>query len=177
MAGGEKTIMEALTAELLGDVGLLHDKVKDLNAALPDAAQVIRDAGRDAADSIHVAVGKAVAQVNHAASTSDISRVQNHFDQIAEKMLHEIRKQEKPVASGTLVATSGFSRRRAGIMALVMLLVGMAIGWVVFGNTHDAEINKKIEAGRDFLQVLPQLDEKTRERVVRMIQKNRESAG
>lgn len=174
MAGGETTIMEALTAELLGDVGLLHDKVKDLNDALPDVAQVIRDAGRDAADSIHVAVGKAVAEVNYAASTSDVTKVHIHFDQVAEKLLTEIRKQEKIIAPSEQVSVVGFSRRSAFVMAFIALLAGVAVGAMTLSNISRAETGKQIEAGRDFLQVLPQLDEKTRERIVKMIQKNRE---
>jgi hypothetical protein len=40
----ESTALEALTAELLGDVGLLHDQVKALRAALPNIAQEVSSA-------------------------------------------------------------------------------------------------------------------------------------
>jgi len=45
-----RTHLEALTAELLGDVGALHDEVKALRAALPDAtAEVNRSLERKTA--------------------------------------------------------------------------------------------------------------------------------
>lgn len=184
MAGSEQTIMEALTAELLGDVGKLHDRVKDLEQALPDAAQSIRDAGREAADSIHVAVGKAVGELNHAAASFDVGQVTAHFDLVAGQLLAELRKGQAvpgPAAGPAPAPSKAWSKgaRQAVILVGILgCLVGGFVGARVASKTPIDEVtSKQIEAGRDFLQVLPQLDAPTKEKLVRMIQKNRQAAG
>jgi hypothetical protein len=181
MAGGEQTIMEALTAELLGDVGLLHDKVKDLNTALPEAAQVIRDAGRDAADSIHVAVGKAVSELNHVVASSDAVKMQTHFDQVAQVLLAEIRKGASSVAAGGQVHPGKNGRKTIVLVAIAAAVAGMLIGGFAGSRSSQAipneQTTRQMEAGRDFLQLLPQLDKSTKAKLVRMIEKNREAGG
>jgi hypothetical protein len=47
------TLLEALTAELLGDVGVLHDQIKDLRYALPE---LIEQAGLQAAQSMQTTI-------------------------------------------------------------------------------------------------------------------------
>lgn len=52
----ESTLLEALTAELLGDVGKLHADVKQLAGAIPDASETIKNSGAEAAKQLEVAV-------------------------------------------------------------------------------------------------------------------------
>lgn len=169
----ESTALEALTAELLGDVGKLHDQVKSLGTALPDAAETIRTAGRDAAQTLAGAVDKAVGDLGTAAADAEVARIQAQVGEIALAVLSQVRKE----ASAS--APHGWKIKVAmGVGGLVLLggLAGGVIGAAWFGKSAapDAEQAKQIEAGRDFLQVLPQLDEPTREKLVKMIQKNRQ---
>lgn len=172
---GESSVLDALVAELLGDVGVLHDKVKALNTALPDVSEAVRGAGRDAADSIGVAVSKAVAELTKSAADAEVAKVKAQVNKIAEEVLTQVRKE----ASAS--APYGWKVRVGLGVCAVMLLGGLAggiIGAAWFGKTHTptAEQAKQIEAGRDFLLVLPQLDQQTKEKLIRMIEKNRQGS-
>lgn len=173
---GHSTAMEALTAELLGDVGKLHDEVKDVAQALPGAAETIRVAAREAAQVLDFAVEKAVADLGKAASDAEVARIQSQVNEIAKAVLVQVRKE----ASAS--APQGWKIKVAfGIASLVLLgaVAGAIVGaaWSSSKGSSiapaDSEQAKQLEAGRDFLQVLPQLDEATRNRLVKMIQKNR----
>lgn len=48
----ESTALEALTAELLGDVGLLHDHVKHLAKTLPEISQALKESLADEAEKV-----------------------------------------------------------------------------------------------------------------------------
>ncbi len=69
------TALEALTAELLGDVGRLHDDVKAMASASPGAAQSIRASGKEAADSISSALASAVADLTHEAAQREAGQL------------------------------------------------------------------------------------------------------
>ncbi len=64
----ESTALEALTAELLGDVGLLHDEVKALKETLPEVVQTLSEtlpmATRVAADNLVKATGNIETRLN-----------------------------------------------------------------------------------------------------------------
>lgn len=170
---GESTALEALTAELLGDVGKLHDQVKALQGALPDAAETIRAAGRDAAQDLAGAVGKAIGDLGQAAAAAEVAKIEAQVAEIAKAVLSQVRKE----ASAS--APHGWKVKVAlGVTGLVLLgaLAGGVIGAAWFGKAAPPtpEQAKQIEAGRDFLQVLPQLDDTTRDKLVKMIQKNRQ---
>ncbi len=170
---GESSVLDALVAELLGDVGKLHDRVKALNAALPDVSEAVREAGRDAADSIGVAVGKAVAELSKSAADAEVAKVQAQVNKIAEEVLMQVRKEASASAPYGWKVRVGL-----GVCGVILLggLAGGIIGAAWFGKAEvpTAEQAKQIEAGRDFLQVLPQMDQATREKLIRMIEKNRQ---
>lgn len=64
----ESTALEALTAELLGDVGLLHDEVKALKETLPEVVQTLSEtlpaATRIAADNLVKTTGNIETRLN-----------------------------------------------------------------------------------------------------------------
>lgn len=172
---GQSTAMEALTAELLGDVGKLHDEVKAVAAALPGAAETIRVAAKEAAEVLNFAVEKAVADLGKAASDAEVARIQGQVNEIARAVLIQVRKEASASAPHGWKVKVAF-----GVAGLVLLgaVAGAVVGaWSVAkagpGDQVSAEQAKQLEAGRDFLQVLPQLDDATRDKVIRMIQKNR----
>ncbi len=170
---GVSTALEALTAELLGDVGKLHDKVQSLQSALPEVSENLRGAGRDAAKTITAAVAEAVSNLNRAAADAEVARIQAEVGKIAQQVLIQVRNEAKADAP------HGWKLKIALAAAGVILLGGLAggiIGAVWFGQASppprtDDEV-KQLAAGRDFIQVLPQLDQATRDKVVKAIQKN-----
>lgn len=64
----ESTALEALTAELLGDVGLLHDEVKALKETLPEVVQTLSEtlpaATRVAAENLVKTTGNIETRLN-----------------------------------------------------------------------------------------------------------------
>lgn len=171
---GPSTAMEALTAELLGDVGKLHDEVKAIGIVLPEAVAAIHLAAQEAGQSLAEAVEKAKGEFSQAAREAEVARVQAQVNELLAVVLNQVRKE------ASTSAPQGWKIKVAfGIGALVLLggLAGGIIGATWFGpgtapggSGDDA---KHLEAGRDFVQVLPQLDEATRSKLIRMIQKNR----
>ncbi len=167
----ESTVLEALTAELLGDVGVLHDKVKALDDALPQVSETLRGAGREAAQTIAAAVAKAVTNLNQATADAEVARIQAEVGRIAEEVLKQVRKESRADAP------HGWKVKIALAVVGVLLLGGLAggiVGAAWFGKARAItdEEAKQLAAGRDFIQVLPQLDAPTRDKVVRAIQKN-----
>lgn len=199
------TAMEAVIAELLGDVGKLHDEVKAVAAALPGAADTIHKAGQDAA-ALVVAAGKQVqldlenAVKNERQAAADISRstaqayqdivaaaraateaevpkLQVRFVALAQDVLEQVRKE----AGASAPAGWKF---KIGLGAAGLVILGAIAGGVIGSawpgknasvpGAGSPDQAKQIEAGRDFLQVLPQLDDTTRNKVIRMIEKNRQ---
>ena len=69
-----RTALDALIAELLGDVGLLHNEVKELRAAVPALAEEFKAAGREVARVMAEDAAKAVEQVK-AASEAELARI------------------------------------------------------------------------------------------------------
>lgn len=78
----------------------------------------------------------------------------------------------------------GFAR-----IAGLLVLSGLVASVATLGGAHylskdqavkvapaDPEQAKQMEAGRDFLQVLPQMDDAARNKLIRMIEKNRDAA-
>lgn len=198
------THLEALTAELLGDVGKLHDEVKAVGGAIPGAAESIRQAGRDAAAMIEAAGKQVQADLENAvkaerqaaadisrstsqayqdivmaaraATEAEVPKLQVRFVNIAQDVLEQVRKEASSTAPIGWKVKMGFG---AGGLVLLGALAGGIIGsaWFAKGRAPEAAMTadqaKQLEAGRDFLQVLPQLDEATKNKLIHMIQKNR----
>lgn len=169
----ESTALEALTAELLGDVGILHDKVKALNEVLPDVAEAIREAGREAAASITIAVDNATEDLKRAAREVSGEKVDEQVARIAEAVLTQVRREASgPAANST--------KRKIILIATGMLVLGIIAGgiagsaWQSKSHAMTEVQTQQLAAGKDFLQLLPQLDQSTRDRLIRMIQKNHE---
>lgn len=166
----ESTVLEALTAELLGDVGKLHDDVKQLATALPDAAGAIRQAGQDSAGTIQAAVDKAVGDLSKSAVEMEVAKLLAAFIGVAETVLRGVRKE------ASTAAPSGWKIKVVVSLCLVVALSGVAgviVGAAYVKFLHSDEEKRQIAAGKDFLQILPQLDPPTREKLVRLIEKNR----
>lgn len=166
----ESTALEALTAELLGDVGKLHDDVKQLAKALPDAAGAIRQAGEDSAGTIQAAVDKAVGDLSKSLAQTEVAKLQASFMSVAESVLHDIRKE------ASTAAPSGWKIKVAVSSCLVMALSGVAgavVGADYIKRSHGDEEARQIAAGKDFLQVLPLLDQPTRDKLSSLIEKSR----
>jgi uncharacterized protein (DUF885 family) len=167
----ESTALEALTAELLGDVGRLHDEVKGLASALPGACEAIREAGSEGAGQLKAAVKEAVAELAKDAAKAEAEKLQAAFTKVAEGVLQDIRKQAHAAAP------SAWKIKVAVSLAFVVALSGVAgaiVGsWYVKHSRNDEEV-RQLAAGKDFLAVLPQLDQATREKLERLIEKSRQ---
>jgi len=220
------TAMEALTAELLGDVGKLHDDVKALHELLPtmtkaasDDIQVItgkvgealqlqaghylaaaeklagvlqamsqevdRAAGQAAATAgesakldIRQAAAAAAADAVSQVVGAEIAKVVGQVNNAANNLVTQASAAKHEVLGAARSTSWGFGR------ILAMVIAGGCIsGLVTVMGMHylqgrgqtapDQETAKQIEAGRDFIQVLPQLDNTTREKVTRLVLKNR----
>ncbi len=221
------TAMEALTAELLGDVGKLHDDVKSLHQLLPtmtkaagDNLQVVSDkvvealqlqgghflvAAEKIAANTQVIVNESYQAVEQAAiSASETAKLDIRqaataaaADAVGRTVGDEVAKVVSQVnnAANNLVTQASAARHEIlGAARSVSWGFGRILGMIIAGGcisglvvalgvpylqgrsavpAPDQETAKQIEAGRDFIQVLPQLDNVTREKVTRLILKNR----
>lgn len=218
------TAMEALTAELLGDVGKLHDDVKALHELLPTmtkaasddlhvitgkvgealqlqaghylaaaeklasvlkgmseeidraAAQAAVTAGESAKLDIRQAVASAAADVVGQSVSTEIAKAVGQVNDAASNLVTQTNAAKQEILGAGRSMSWGFGR------ILAMVIAGGCIsGLVTVGGMQylhgrgavDAETAKQAEAGRDFIQLLPQLDAPTKEKLIRMIQKNR----
>lgn len=152
---GQSTTLEALTAELLGDVGLLHDEVKQLKETLPGAAEEIRRAGAESTDAMSAAVEKAVLDLTRGAARAELVKA-------AEAALNNAQK--------------GKSTSRPlflGAALVVGLALGGALGFMGAPNQSlTADQQHQLAAGKTFLQVLPKLDQSTRSKIKNLILEN-----
>lgn len=167
----ESTALEALTAELLGDVGRLHDEVKGLASALPGACEAIRQAGQEGSGELKAAVKGAVDELAKGAAEAEAAKLQAAFTKVAEEVLQDIRKQAHAAAP------SAWKIKVAVSLAFVVALSGAAgavVGAWYTKRAHSEEEARQIAAGKDFLQVLPQLDQATRDKLARMIDRSRQ---
>lgn len=167
---GANTIQDQLIAELLGDVGVLHDDVKALKAALPGAAADIEKAGINAAESLKIAVGDAVSELSKASHDLQVEKFHAEFIRVANTVLNDIGK------TATTAAPSAWKVKVAVSMTFVIALSGIAggiIGATYYHQGHSQEETREIAAGKDFLKVLPQLDEATKNKIANLLEKNR----
>lgn len=170
MAEGS-TLLDALTAELLGDVGRLHDEVKALSNALPGAAQEVRQAGSSAAEALNTSVAKAVEELAKRGAEVEVSRHQAAFLVAAEKVIQDIRSE------ATTAAPSAWKIKVALAMSLVVLvsaLAGGVLGATFSGRqTLTSDQARKIAAGEDFIRIIPTLDDATRAKLNAAIEKTK----
>lgn len=143
----------------------------DLGEAVRSERQAASDIGRATAEAY-----TQIVSVARAATDAEVPKMHAQFVNIAQDVLQQVRKE------ASAAAPYGWKIKAALSAAGLVLLGGLAggiIGASWFGKAAppDVETSKRIEAGRDFIQALPQLDVATREKIVRQIQKNREAAG
>ena len=158
------TALEALTAELLGDVGKLHDDVKQLANALPSAADTILQAGQESAGAVKAAVDKAMVDLAKGVAEAEVAKLHAAFLDVSQKVLSDIRKE----AEESTTAPYGWKIKVALNLSLVVALssgAGAIVGSWYVKNSYE----RQIAAGQDFLQVLPQLDAQTKEKITRLI--------
>lgn len=169
----ESTALEALTAELLGDVGRLHDDVKDLASALPDAAQVIRQAGESGAEELRKAVSQAVSEVAKGTAEAEAAKLQVAFKKVAENVLQDIRQQAHAAAPSAWKIKVAIS---ISFLAFIFSMAGAIIGYwyATTKQAPGAEISRQVAAGKDFLKILPLLDQPTRDKLVKLIEQNKQ---
>lgn len=137
----ESTVREALIAELLGDVGLLHDQIKDLENRLPSLFASLEKRLADYQEGIDTELERRI---------SKLEDIGNRNTDRVEAALSETR--EAMVGS------------RWSQWLSLLLLVGLAVGSWMRPHLTDEE-RRYIEAGRDILEVMPKLDPETREKL------------
>lgn len=164
-------------------------------------SQLIRRAGQDAMTSIQSAVSQSVAELDaavkaereaaanisqataeaytqivaaaKAATEAEVPKMQAEFSKIAQDVLAKIRK------DASASAPHGWKVKVALATAGLVLLGGLAGGvigaaWSGKRATLTEEQTQQIAAGKDFLQLLGQLDQPTKERLIKLVQKNHE---
>lgn len=164
------TVQEALVAEMLGDIGLLHEKVE----RLPDA---LREATEPALRSIALAVKEAKTTVDgytkaqrpviQQITATELAALRNAIKSEANEALSAAAQSLQ--ASTQAHEASLQANRRQGIMlALVVSLValmssgiGVAGGYFLFGR----EQAEQAAFGRATLASWPELDAKTRSQI------------
>lgn len=155
---------------------VIHFAVQKAKAELELAVKAEREAASDISRATAQAYQDIVTAAR-AATEAEVPKLQVRFVNLAQDVLQQVRKE----ASAT--APIGWKVKVAfGAAGLVLLgaLAGGVIGsaWSGKGRASETGVNpdqaKQLEAGRDFLQVLPQLDEATKTKLIHMIQKNRQ---
>lgn len=144
--------------------------LSDLGEAVKAERQAAADIGRATAEAYTQIIAAA-----RAAGEAEVPKMHTQFVNIAQDVLQQVRKEASASAPyGWKIKVS------MGIAGLVLLggLAGGIVGaaWFGKGTAPTVEQSKQIEAGRDFLQVLPQLDPGTRDKLIRMIEKNRQAS-
>ena len=137
---------------------MLHksDNINELAAALVLAQGKLKAAVKGAVD-----------ELAKGAAEAEAAKLQAAFTKVAEEVLQDIRKQAHAAAP------SAWKIKVAVSLAFVVALSGAAGAVVGAWYTKQAQA-REIAAGKDFLQVLPQLDQATRDKLARMIDRNRQ---
>ena len=122
---------DALILELLGDVGHLHDAVKDLRGALDGTVAELHKASGEAAGALSQAADAAISRTAAAAATEEARRVQaarveaaglrSEFMLEANQALAELRKAQLGLRGRTLALVC--------VIAAVCSLAGAAVGY------------------------------------------------
>lgn len=186
----KSTLVEALTAELLGDVGLLNDQIKELRCALP---ALIQEAGLQAEKSMQATINKAITELERAgraeqqaaanlqadesalqkrmaaaskaASEAELVNIQRRFNKIAAQVLEQIR------CESTNAAPSAWKAKVTVGLTISLLFVGSA--GIIIGSIWNegtffisrAEA-KQLAFGKKMDRVLSTLDKETLTKIV-----------
>ena len=154
-------------------VGVLQSMAVGIDQA---AAQAAVTAGESAKLDIRQAVASAAADVVGQSVSNEIAKAVGQVNDAASNLVTQTNAAKQEILGAGRSMSWGFGR------ILAMVIAGGCIsGLVTVGGMQylhgrgavDAETAKQAEAGRDFIQLLPQLDAPTKEKLIRLIQKNR----
>jgi hypothetical protein len=168
----------------LGHVLTAHAELTKLQIA------VSQDSAQSAAEAIKVAVEAGKLDVRKAATEAasaairevvggEIAKVVGQVNNAANDLVKQTSAAKHEILGAARSVSWGFGRILGMLIAAGLIggLVGALGAPYLQGRgaapAPDQETAKRIEAGRDFIQLLPQLDNATREKVIRLIQKNR----
>ncbi|MEX3581716.1 MAG: hypothetical protein VB137_02195 [Burkholderia sp.] len=146
------TAHEALIAELLGDVGKLHDEIKALPGLIAQTVWAINGAAQEATEQAKAAV--------RAAGDEEADRLRGELAKVAKEVLQDVHRQAAQSAPDgwkikVALALAG--------LAIISALAGGVVGaWLFSSSSLSAEEQKQLQAGKDILRVWPQLDEATK---------------
>jgi len=143
-----------------------------VDKALVDLTEAVKEE-RQAAAQISEATAAAYQQVVSAAKAAteiEAPKMQTQFVSIAQDVLKQVRDEAGASAPAAWKIKVGL------VLSGVVLLGGLAGGiigaeWYGKGAPSQEQV-KQIAAGKDFLQLLPQLDQATRDKLVHLIEKN-----
>ena len=174
------TALEALTAELLGDVGKLHDEVKALREALPN---LIADLEQRTA-AVQTAIAGIDDEAVQAAVTASLEAAAEKIvtaavrDTAAAVLAESVQPAARRLDSGARTIYQAAKAAKNGARERLVTLVGASILAGAFGGAaasatatyvqnHVAkEQATLIENGRALATAWPELDEKTRKRIL-----------
>jgi len=142
------------------------------------AAQAVVTAGETAKLDIRQTAAAAAADAISQTVGAEIAKVVGQVNNAANNLVTQTGAAKHEILGAARSMSWGFGR------ILAMVIAGGCISGLVtvLGSQYlqgrgavapDQETARQIEAGRDFIQVLPQLDNATREKVTRLILKNR----
>lgn len=143
------------------------------------AAQAVVTAGETAKLDIRQAAAAAAADAVSQTVGGEIAKVVGHVNNAANNLVTQTSAAKHEILGAARSVSWGFGRIMGMLIAsscisgLVLILGAPYLQGRAGAVAPDQETAKQIEAGRDFLQLLPQLDNPTKEKLVRMIQKNR----
>lgn len=154
-------------------VGVLQSMAAGIDQA---AVQAAATAAESAKLDIRQAVASAAADVVGQSVSTEIAKAVGQVNDAASNLVTQTNAAKQEILGAGRSMSWGFGR------ILAMVIAGGCIsGLVTVGGMQylhgrgavDAETAKQAEAGRDFIQLLPQLDAPTKEKLIRLIQKNR----
>lgn len=147
-----KTRMDYLYKQFLGDEHALLERMEALKTDIP------------------AVVDKAMGELSKGIADAQVAKIEASFLSVAEEVLRDIRKE------ASTAAPSGWKIKVAVSLCLVVALSGVAgaiVGAAYVKQQHGEEEARQIAAGKDFLNVLPMLDQPTRDRLASLIEKSR----
>lgn len=154
---------EALLAEVLGDILVLSDEVKNLKAALPGAAKEIETSGQKAASIVTNQVVKSVGEIRAETARLEAQQFSQAFKEETEKTLKAFHQHV------TMAAPARWKYRLAmGLLAqgLLCAFAGSTITYFVTTNA----MSEEQKAGEQILRAIPRLDPETKKKLIDAMQ-------
>lgn len=159
---------EALLAEVLGDILVLSDEVKNLKAALSGAAKDIEASGQKAASIVNSQVVKSIGEIRAETARLEAQQFSQAFKEETEKTLKAFHQHV------TMAAPARWKYRLTmGLIALGLLcaVAGSTITYFVATNS----MSEEQQAGEQILRAIPKLDPETKKKLIDAMQTPRKS--